>query len=81
MIWFTQQNFIRQFHVDISLVTYQIIVNYIASTKTTKGLKVACEIDDNEYATGVEISDKQMEELCIYQNEFHGEWNYSISPQ
>jgi Rhodopirellula transposase. len=63
------------------LVTYQIIVNYIASTKTTKGLKVACEIDDNEYATGVEISDKQMDELCIYKNEFHGEWNYSISPQ
>ena len=63
------------------LVTYQIIVNLIAATKTTKGLKVACEIDDNEYETGVEISDKQMEELCICKSEFHGEWNYSILPQ
>ena len=63
------------------LVTYQIIVNLIAATKTTKGLKVACEIDDNEYETGIEISDKQMEEVCVCQSEFHGEWNYSILPQ
>ena len=63
------------------LVTYQIIVNLIAATKTAKGLKVACEIDDNDYATGVEISDKQMDELSICLNEFHGEWNYCILPQ
>jgi len=63
------------------LVTYQIIVNLIAATKTTKGLKVACEIDDNEYKTGIEISDKQMEEMYICQSEFHSEWNYTILPQ
>jgi len=63
------------------LVSYQIIVSLIAGTKTTKGLKVACEIDDKEYETGIEISDEQFAEINIYPNEFHGEWNYSIYPE
>jgi len=63
------------------LVSYQIIVSLIAATKTTKGLKVACEIDDKKYETGIEISDKQQETLNIYPNEFHGEWNYRILPE
>jgi transposase len=60
------------------LVTYQIIVSLIAATKTTNGLKVACEIDDKEYKTGIEISDEQLATLNICPYKFHGEWNYSI---
>ncbi|MDR0287425.1 MAG: ISAzo13 family transposase [Clostridiales bacterium] len=63
------------------LVSYQIIVSYIAGTKTTKGLKVACEIDDREYKTGIEISDEQFATVNLYPNEFHGEWNYCIYPE
>jgi hypothetical protein len=63
------------------LVSYQVIVSYIAGTTTTKGLKVACEIDDKEYETGIEISDEQFATLNLYQNEFHGEWNYCICPE
>jgi hypothetical protein len=63
------------------LETYQIIVNYIASTTTSKGLKVACEIDDKQYDTGIEITDEQWEQMNICRNEFHGEWNYKILPQ
>ena len=63
------------------LVSYQIIVSLIASTRTTTGLKVACEIDDTEYKTGIEVSDEQLASLNIYPNAFHGEWNYSIFPE
>jgi hypothetical protein len=56
-------------------------VNLIAGTKTAKGLKVACEIDDKEYQTGIEVSDEQIATLNIYPNEFHGEWNYAIFPE
>jgi transposase len=63
------------------LVTYQIVVSLIASTKTQKGLKVACGIDNNEYETGIEISDKQFAMINICPNKFHGEWNYSILPE
>jgi hypothetical protein len=63
------------------LVSYQIIVSLIAATKTTKGLKVACEIDDKQYDTGIQISDEQLAELNICPNKFHGEWNYKILPE
>jgi hypothetical protein len=63
------------------LVSYQIIVSLIANTTTKKGLQVACEIDDKYYETGIEITEKQWEELNICPNEFHGEWNYKILPE
>jgi hypothetical protein len=63
------------------LISYQVIVSYIAATNTAKGLKVACEIDDKEYETGIEISDEQFASLNLYPNDFHGEWNYCICPE
>ena len=63
------------------LVSYQVIVNLIGATTTTKGLKVACEIDDKQYDTGIEISNKQLAEINICPNKFHGEWNYKIMPE
>ena len=63
------------------LISYEVIINLIASTKTTKGLDVECEIDDGIYETGIKITEKQMEEICIVGSSFHGEWNYSIAPQ
>ena len=62
----------------ISMVT---IVNLIGNTKTASGLNVQCEVDTNLYAIGVKISDEQMAQLCVHQNNFHGEWNYTILPR
>ena len=44
---------------ELPLASYQIVVSFIAGTKTKKGLKVACEIDDTEYETGIEITDEK----------------------
>ncbi len=63
------------------LISYGVIVNMIASTKTKTGLKVECEIDKNNYQTGIKISDKKMQEINIERDTFHGEWNYTIFPQ
>lgn len=63
------------------LISYEIIVNLIASTTTTKGLKVQCEIDKNEYKTGIKITDSEMENRRLSKDEFHGEWNYVITPK
>ena len=45
------------------------------------GLKVTCEIDGGLYAKGIKVSDGEMETLNIRRADFHGEWNYTISPQ
>jgi len=63
------------------LISYQVIVDLIASTKTETGLKVLCELDPNAYAKGVVVTDEQMASLNITRAEFHGEWNYTIKPR
>jgi len=62
------------------LVSYEVAVNLIASTTTTKGLKVKCELDTNSYETGIKISDAEFKKINIIKDEFHGNWNYMISP-
>lgn len=61
------------------LATLQIIIDLIASTKTTKGLKVKAEADKKEYPKGIVVTDEEMNNLNILRNEFHGEWNYIIN--
>jgi hypothetical protein len=61
------------------LSTLQIIIDLIASTKTTKGLKVKAKLDEKTYPKGEVVSDTEMDNLNIIRNEFHGEWNYTIN--
>ena len=62
------------------LVSYRVIVDLIAATTTDTGLKVLCELDENCYPKGVAVSDAEMATLNIQREDFHGEWNYTISP-
>jgi len=62
------------------LLSYEIIVNLIGSTTTKKGLKVISELNKNKYKTGIKVTDKEMKSLNLKRNDFHGEWNYIISP-
>jgi DDE family transposase len=59
---------------------YETIINLIAATTTAKGLKVTCRLDRRKYPTGREVSDKQMRQVNLQPNKFHGEWNYCIKP-
>ena len=63
------------------LTSYEVIVNLIAATTTSKGLKVKCMLDRNEYPKGIKITKEEVEELEIIRDEFHGEWNYMFKPR
>ena len=63
------------------LTSYEVIINLIAATKNSKGLEVKCMLDTNKYPTGTKIEKKQVEELDIIHDEFHGEWNYTFKPK
>jgi len=63
------------------LISLAVIVSLIGSTTTENGLKVDCVVDDSEYERGVEISDEEFNSIVIKPHKFHGEWNYTISPQ
>lgn len=62
------------------LLSYEVIVNLIGSTTTTKGLNVVCELDQDKYDIGIKVTDKELENFNLKRDEFHGEWNYKISP-
>ena len=62
------------------LVSYRVIVDLIAATTTKTGLSVICELDSNTYPKGIAVSDKEMDAINITRAEFHGDWNYTISP-
>ena len=63
------------------LVSLQTIVNLIASTKTRKGLVVKAAIDSNQYETEIKVTDEELARVKLKPHEFHGDWNYTISPR
>ena len=74
-------SFITQNWRGKPLITHQVIVNLIAATTTKKGLTVKCEIDESLYPTGRKVTDEEFNAINIQRDEFHGEWNYTISPK
>jgi hypothetical protein len=56
-------------------------VNLIGNTTTKTGLTVQAGLDTNKYPTGIRVSDEELAQVCLEKDEFHGEWNYRISPQ
>jgi transposase len=63
------------------LISHEVIVNLIANTSTKAGLKVRAALDTNSYPTGQKVADTEMATLQLTPAEFHGEWNYSITPR
>jgi len=62
------------------LLSYEVIVNLIASTTTTKGLEVKCALDTKPYASGKKVTDRDLATLNLSRDAFHGDWNYTIRP-
>ena len=63
------------------LTSHEVIVNTIAATTTTTGLRVHAELDTGTYETGVKVSDRQMNALPLSHHDWHGDWNYTLRPE
>ena len=63
------------------LVSRMAVVELIAATRTAKGLELHAALDEGDYPTGRTVSDEELQLLLIDRCEFHGEWNYKISPR
>jgi len=62
------------------LVSHEVIISLISATKTKGGLKVQCMLDENEYPTGIKVSDDEMQQINLRRKNFRGDWNYEIKP-
>lgn len=63
------------------LLSRAVIVHLIGNTTTTGGLKINADLDPNGYPKGIKVSDDEMAKINIKKHRFHGDWNYTISPQ
>ena len=63
------------------LTSHEIVVKLIGATVTKTGLKVKARLDRGKYPTKVKVTDDEMRELNIKPHDFHGEWNYTMSPR
>jgi transposase len=63
------------------LTSHEVIVNTIAATTTTTGLRVHADLDSGTYETGVKVSDRQMNALPLSRHDWHGDWNYTLRPE
>ena len=62
------------------LDSLEVIINLIANTSTSTGLKLYAQLDDRTYERGIEVTDKQLAAVNINRHTFHGDWNYIINP-
>lgn len=63
------------------LESYETMLNYIRTTKTTTGLKVKAFLAEKNYEKGEKISDDQMSKLQLQSHETFPQWNYTLRPQ
>jgi transposase len=74
-------SFISQNWRGKPLISHEVIVNLIAATTTKAGLKVRCQLDQQFYPTHIVVSDAELAQVNLQPDDFHGEWNYVISPR
>jgi len=63
------------------LISIETVINLIANTTTKQGLEIVCVLDENTYERGIKVTKEELDLVNINRDEFHGEWNYFISPQ
>jgi hypothetical protein len=73
-------SYITQNWRGVPLISQEAVVQLIGNTTTTKGLQIQAQLDLRTYLKGTEVADEDFNGIAITRNEFHGEWNYMISP-
>ena len=63
------------------LDSYMTCLNYIATTRTSTGLKVRAYLDKKIYKKGIKISAQQMKHLSLRRDDTLPKWNYKLCPQ
>ena len=63
------------------LIDHATIINLIAGTTTSTGLKVYARLDETEYPKGVAVSNAEIAKVNLHRHQFHGDQDYTIRPR
>lgn len=62
------------------LLSREVVVRLIGSTRTSTGLRIQAALDVGQYPLGIKVSAAAMATIRLERADFHGEWNYTILP-
>ena len=62
------------------LESIETVVNLIAATTTTTGLRIRAAADKKSYKKGIRVSDEQMAQLSVKPDRVRSVWNYRFEP-
>ena len=62
------------------LLSQAVIVNLIGHARTSEGLRIESELDENSYPKGIKVSDEELAGVRLRKAKFHKDWNYTIVP-
>ncbi len=60
------------------LTSHEVVVQTIAATRTSHGLRVEAVLDPGDYPIGVAISKERFAALPLERHAVHGAWNYTL---
>ena len=56
-------------------------INLIGATTTSSGLEVYARLDQGTYPDKIRVTDAELQAVNIHGEDFHPEWNYTITPR
>jgi transposase len=62
------------------LVSYEVVLGFIGSTTTEKGLEVQAVLDTGTYDLRKKPTEEQMKQVHLRRHSCHPDWNYTIEP-
>jgi hypothetical protein len=62
------------------LTSYEVVINFIRATTTSKGLEVFARLDRKRYRRGRKFTDEDMKTVKLHPHRKHPDWNYTIIP-
>ena len=63
------------------LNSYETVLKYLRTTKTSTGLKVNAQFVRKHYKLGQKVTDEQMSSISIVRHDTFPNWNYTIKPR
>lgn len=64
----------------VPLTSYETILKYARTTRTSTGLRVRSRLVDRFYPKGVRVSDDDMAQLNLTRHQILPDWNYTLQP-
>ena len=63
------------------LTSYEVVLKFIRSTRTSTGFRCRARLDTKTYPAGIKLSAKEVASLRLRPHKLFPHWNYTIAPQ